>query len=227
MTSSTLPAEEYDRLVKLLTVHYAYPLPYPLAGAYFEEIFAASVNGQREPRKLLFDVLREQTGWSLKTHQARKSRGDSFEVVIQRCDILKDKSISLESPVEVLGEHILRHFNIFFNTSISRQEITDPRSAFLLRDRDQKNFIFFQKQYDVHTSDELTWRWANDDNRSIMGFMNDELVLRWYRSGTQLFGVYRIPLDAHEFQINWTRASLEDTINFFISQGIAQINKES
>ncbi len=42
LPSALLPAE-YDRLVKLLTLHYAYPLPYPLAGAYFEELFASAV----------------------------------------------------------------------------------------------------------------------------------------------------------------------------------------
>ncbi len=65
---ATLSSSEYDRLVKLLTLHYAYPLPYPLAGAYFEELFANAVGGRREERKLLFDVLRNGTGWSLKTH---------------------------------------------------------------------------------------------------------------------------------------------------------------
>jgi len=223
---STISDDEYDRLVKLLTLHYAYPLPYPLAGAYFEEIFAASVNGVREPRKLLFDVLRDQSGWSLKTHLASKKKGDTFEVVIQRCDILKDRNISLDNPVEVLGESILSHFNRFFNTSVDRQKVTDPRVAFLIRDRSQKNFTFFQKQYELYESDKITWRWANDNNRSIMGFVHDKLVLRWYRSGTQLFGVYQIPIDAHVFQINWQRASLDETINFFTSQGIARINKE-
>ena len=62
-----LPPTEYDRLIGLLTMHYSYPLSYPLAGAYFEHLFAAAVNGVRERRKLLFDVLRDGTGWSLKT----------------------------------------------------------------------------------------------------------------------------------------------------------------
>lgn len=60
-----------------------------------------------------------------------------------------------------------------------------------------------------------------------MGFVNDKLVLRWYRSGTQLFGVYQILLDAHEFEINWKRANLDETIKFFASQGIARIIKDS
>ena len=227
MTSATLLPDEYDRLVKLLTVHCAYPLPYPLAGAYFEELFAASVNGKREPRKLLFDVLRDRTGWSLKTHQAKRTKGDTFEVVIQRCDILKNKNISLESPVEILGEHILNHFNSFFNTSIQRQEITDHRAAFLIRDSNQKYFIFFQEKYEIYKSHEISWRWSNDNNRSIMGFIDSKLVLRWYRSGTQLFGVYEIPQDAHEFQIDWKRVSLDETIAFFTRQGIARINKDS
>lgn len=59
---ATLPPDEYARLVKLLAVHYAQPLPYPLSGAYFEELFAAAVGGRREEKKLLFDVLTRALG---------------------------------------------------------------------------------------------------------------------------------------------------------------------
>lgn len=112
-TSHTLPMDEYDRLAKLLTMHYAYPLPYPLAGAHFETLFAAA-GGQREERKLLFDVLRQKTGWSLKTLLTNR---DTFEVVIQRCDILRERAITLDSPVALLGERILSHFNEFCEVS--------------------------------------------------------------------------------------------------------------
>ncbi len=147
--ASTLPSLEYDRLVKLLAVHYAYPLPYPLAGTYFEELFASAVSGEREKRKLLFDVLRGRTGWSLKTAQQTKSRGDLFEVVIQRCNILKDqdRTITLDSPIEVLGERIVEHFNKFALNSYATQDVEDPRAGFLIRDNAEHSFIFFQRNY--------------------------------------------------------------------------------
>ncbi len=60
-----------------------------------------------------------------------------------------------------------------------------------------------------------------------MGFVNDRLVFRWYRSGTQLFGVYQIPLDTHSFHIDWKRANLDDMITFFMHQGVMRIEKDS
>ena len=224
---ATLSAPHYDRLVKLLALHYAYPLPYPLAGAYFEELFAAAVGGIREERKLLFDVLRGRTGWSLKTLLHTRAPGNLFEVVIQRCDILKDRALSLDSPTDLLGARILAHFNTFAQGSIDAQNIDDPRAGFLIRDRAERDFRFFQERSRLYTPGEVAWRWANTDRKSLIGFVDDRLVLRWYRSGTQLFGVYRIPLDAHSFQIDWTRANLDDLITFFTDQGVMRIAEDS
>lgn len=60
-----------------------------------------------------------------------------------------------------------------------------------------------------------------------MGYVGQTLVFRWYRSGTQLFGVYRIPSKAHRFQINWRRADLDETIAFFTRSGIVRVDPES
>jgi len=160
-----LPAHEYERLVKLLELHYALPLAYPLAGAIFEELFANAVGGQCEKKKLLFDVLRGATGWSLKTVQVARANvrpGATFEAVIQRCNILTDAAVSARSPAPVLGERILSHFNYFCERSSAAQNIIDPRVAFLVRDKAQRNFLFFQQRFRPYATDEVTWRWAND-----------------------------------------------------------------
>lgn len=213
---STLPAKQYKRLVELLALHYSYPLAYPLAGAYFEEVFAASVNGSREEEKNLFDVVRGGTGWSLKTLLWNTiSLGDPFELVLQRCDILKDRSLTLESPIGKLGAAILKRFNDFCEASALEQGVNDPRAGFLLRDRAEENFVFFQQRYRLYSPDEVSWQWANGERRSLMGRVGERLILRWYRSGTQLFGVYQIPEDSHQFQIKAGRADLAETIRFF------------
>jgi hypothetical protein len=59
-----------------------------------------------------------------------------------------------------------------------------------------------------------------------MGYAGDQLVLRWYRSGTQLFGVYRVPADAHDFALHVRRADLDATLAFFDDQGIVDIADE-
>lgn len=225
---STLLPTEYDRLTKLLAAHFAFPLPYPLAGAFFEELFASAVGGVREPRKLLFDVLRDSTGWSLKTLQwAKRGSGDSFELVLQRCDILRDPGLSLDSPVEVLGERIHARFHRFCMESYDRQHIDDPRAGFLVRDRAQTEFVFFQQRYRLYTAPELRWRWATPERNSLMGYAEDRLAFRWYRSGTQLFGVYTIPDHAHRFRLEWRRAGLDETMAFLANQGVVRLAVDS
>ena len=217
MSPSTVPSrlnpEEFSRLLELLKLHYSFPLPIPLSGKY-ELLFAKAVQGVQEQRKLLFDVYHQGVGWSLKTFQTASQQ---FEVVIQRCDILSDASVALDDPEDKLGLKILERFYTFADISATEQRVSDPRAGFLLRDKQEKNFVFFQQSYERHAPSDVKWRWANDDRKSMMGFVNGTLTFRWYRSGTQLFGVYRVPEDAHHFQIDVTRASLEDAVRFFSS----------
>ena len=214
---SQLAAPQSSRLVQLLSMHYSYPLPYPLSGSYFEELFATAIHGRREKRKLLFDVCQGSIGWSLKTLLWSNLEPEtSFEVVIQRCDILKDKALSIQSDVVTLGRRILQHFNRFGEESLHKQDIDDARCGFLLRNRAERDFVFFQQRYQFYSDGGVIWRWANSDQRSLLGFRDGKLVLRWYRSGTQLFGVYSIPGDANTFRLDWQRVDLDATLAFFL-----------
>jgi hypothetical protein len=225
---TNLTDDEYEMLAKLLAVHYAYPLQYPLAGGFFEELFAVATKAKRESRKLLFDVLRGNIGWSLKTlkvSRVKLSPGDSFEAVIQRCDILKDKDLSLTSPEPVLGLKILERFYGFCKKSLVAQSVADPRAGFLIRNSTEHDFVFFQQRYRLYAAEEVQWHWSNSDKNSLIGEVSGNRVLRWYRSGTQLFGIYRIPSDAYPFRIDWRKASLDKTIAFFTAEGIVQIEE--
>jgi hypothetical protein len=216
---------EHQHPVKqVLELHLAYPLPYPLAGAYFEEIFAYTVGGTREPRKLLFDVVKGTVGWSLKTLQWQDLKpGASFEVVIQRCDILKNASLTLAATeLAALGAAILSHFKTFADLSAQVQVVDDPRAGFLIRDL-ENNFVFFQSAYRAHPEEELTWEWGSERRNSLVGRLGSKIVLRWYRSGTQLFGVYTIPDDAHVFHIDCERASMTDTLEFLEERGLTHV----
>jgi hypothetical protein len=156
---SRLTETEIEYLLKLLRLHFAYPLAYPLSGAYFEELFSAAVHGMREKRKRLFDVLRNGTGWSLKTLQwPILAPETSFEVVIQRCDIFRNPGLSLDSPIVALGRQVLHQFNSFCEESAVAQGVSDPRAAFLLRERTGLHFSLFQRRYRLFSADEVEWR---------------------------------------------------------------------
>ena len=228
-------AEECEALAELLKLHHAYPLEYPLSGPAFEIIFARSVKGERETRKLLFDVLRGNIGWSLKTSQVvlnALNTGSSFEVVLQRCDILSNKSLSVQTPPSELGKHILAHFYRFYEDSIQKQKVEDPRTAFLLRAevKDQlkapapaeqeHKFVLFQEQFRLYSEQDVVWEWANDGGKSLIGRVNGRSALRWYRSGTQLFGVYYVPEDVCRVSIPNRRVTLNQMLSYLAELGI-------
>lgn len=205
-----LDNEAYNKFLNFIKLHYAYPLPFTLSGAYFEEIFALSVNGKRGTGKDLFDVTKQSTGWSLKTVQSdSKTERSYFEVVLKRSDILRDDSVrnSYETATpEELGRLILRDLQEFLDLSKEKQGVKDARIAFLLRNREETHFTLFQIPYQIPK--ELTWRRGTETSRkSIIGFDKDGKVLRWYRSGTQTFGVYKIPppSEAHSFRVTKNR----------------------
>ena len=156
-----------------------------------------------------------------------RSDAETFEVVLQRCDILKDRGLSLESPIEVLGERLLQHLNDFCLRSARDQKVSDCRDGFLIRSRNERDFIFFQQRHRLYHSSEVTWQWSNEMKRSMMGHLNGELILRWYRSGTQLFGVYHTPAKHSAFHIDWERAGLDEAIELFARAGKMRVDDAS
>jgi len=213
-----------ETLIKLLSVHYNFPLAYPLAGAYFEEMFAYASSGKRSDKKLLFDCVKGTTGWSLKTIIWPKFEiDDSFEVVLQRCDILRDRGLSMQSTEAKLGAAIEERWTGFVKQSMVDQGITDARNAFLVRDRRERRFALIDVPNRATELIGLRWMWANPEKRSLLGYKGDKLIYRWYRSGTQLFGVYPVPRDAVHFDLDWTRADLDEVIAYFLSKGLTKV----
>ena len=219
LATSCFTEEEVELLIKLLNVHYSYPMPCSLAGTIFEELFASAIKGRKADKKLLFDAYKDDIGWSLKTLQwVKRTTGSSFELVLQRCDILKDKSLNIDLPENVLGLRIIEHFSSFYFTSVKEQKIADPRSCFLLRNKEETSFTLFQQRYQLYSADQIEWKWSNPEKNSLIGTCNDKLVYRWYRSGTQLFGCYTVPNDAHIFDIRWQKLSIDDILEIISSK---------
>lgn len=206
-----LDNEAYSRFINYIKLHYAYPLPFDLSGAYFEEIFALSVNGKRGIGKDLFDVTRGTVGWSLKTTQwYPRANKRHFEIVLKRSDILRDdnlRGLYEEARPEELGSLIQKDLQDFLDLSKQKQGVEEARIAFLLRNRTETQFILFQVPYQIPQN--LRWERGNQSNRkSLIGFDGNRKVLRWYRSGTQTFGVYNVPdapSEAHWFEVSASR----------------------
>jgi len=96
--------------------------------------------------------------------------------------------------------------------SSEHQEIADPREAFLLRSKDNKEFAYFEHPLTVESPEEVEWNWTDERTRKgIQGLVEGVKRYRWYPSGAQLFGCFQIPDDEVErFEVEWNRITWDE-----------------
>ena len=179
----------------------------------------------REGRsKLLFDCVDSSVkrGWSLKSLQwSRLDVGTSFEFVIQRADIFKKAEelgfdeLTVNSPEQVLGRAVVRHWNEKLTKDAEVQGVADPRMAMLLKSRDRERFVYMEVAYPRLSAEEFEWRWSNPSKQGLQGWRKGTLKLRWYPNQKQLFECFPIPEDSYRFRVSWDRLALPAFIDLF------------
>lgn len=212
--------EQIDKLKQFINIHLSLPMKYELAGSNFETLFALMIGGKRETRKLLFDVIKDTTGWSLKTLQ---TNGNKFEIVLKRCNVINKDLAWQTSDAQIIGDAIIDNVNEFYSKSVLKQDVADKRLCILLASKDAKTYRIFQQKLAVYEKDDIEWRFSKQDKngnekpeiKSLMGYHEDKLVYRWYRSGTQLFGVYDVPIDIQSFSLDVRDISFESLVGIF------------
>jgi hypothetical protein len=213
--SSLLEPGALERVQKGIAVFLSLPFNPTVSGASWEGIFAHGVGGAvsgtggvpgGKGSKTLFDVVRGETGWSCKTllMPGHDPRGRELEFVIKRADVLRKYGLEMVDPYE-LADRIMSDRNDEYTKSADAQGVSDPRVGILLRDRAQRHFAYWEEDYGLFELDEYDWTWGSDQQISVVarhktdGFMK----FRWYRSGAQLFEVFKVPNDALLFDVEW------------------------
>lgn len=198
--------DELARIKHLVDIHFSLPILYDLSGGNFEFFFAEAIGGTRETRKLLFDVTKGDIGWSLKTLQ---NRSDSkFEVVLKRCHVINKKFLWQTIDAKIIGDAVIDNLMKFYKKSTSDQKVKTGRVGIMLVNKKLLRFRVFQIKMAIYPKNDIVWEFSKYDKngvekpeiKSIIGKVNGVVVYRWYRSGTQLFGVYDIPKEAIETQ---------------------------
>lgn len=189
------------------------PLPNPHAG---------------KRKKLLFDAVdtKTRTGWSLKAVQ-KSPDSSTFELVIQRADILKKKKalgfpkLTLKSSTEELGRAILAHWNRKIDDDMKKQGVNSPRVAVLLKSSDHRRYALLEQDLHKFAAQELTWSWTDETRTGLQARREDESVaLRWYPNQKQLFESFTLSAECYRFEIDPEPLSPGDFLRAVLGQPI-------
>ena len=157
-----------------------------------------------------------RVGWSLKAVQ-KSPVSSSFELVIQRADILKKRKalgfpkLTLKSSANDLGRAILAHWNKKINEDMKNQGVDRPRVAILLKSSDHRRYALLEQDLHKFTPSELIWSWTDETRTGLQARRKDNSVaLRWYPNQKQLFESFTLSAECYRFEVNPDPLSLDD-----------------
>ncbi|MFH7028647.1 MAG: hypothetical protein ACHBN1_25450 [Heteroscytonema crispum UTEX LB 1556] len=171
--------------------------------------------------KQLFDaVASDGRGWSLKTLVSRNfTVGSSFEFVIQRANIFQKaaqlgfpEGLNSSSDIANLGAALIRHWNEKHQRDCIAQNVTDPPIVILLKNRLRKRLAYVEFAYPILQEADYRWRWSREGGFGLQGWKDEQVHLKWYPSGTQLFQVFQMPENAYYFELEWQKATLSNFV---------------
>jgi hypothetical protein len=168
--------------------------------------------------KTLFDCVdaTNRIGWSLKSVQKNPS-ARAFELVIQRADVLKKRTL-LELPdlhvnslPELLGAAVLRHWNMKIEADMARQGVREARIAVLLKSTNHTRYAYLEQSLVRYTPEDLLWTWTDASQTGLQArrVADNSIVFRWYPNQKQLFENFNLPPEAFRFAVHPMREGVE------------------
>ncbi|MCI0477102.1 MAG: hypothetical protein L0Y55_12705, partial [Anaerolineales bacterium] len=162
-------------------------------------------------KKLLFDAVsaNDGIGWSLKAVQKTPIVGSTFEVVIQRADVMKKRvalgfpKLSLDSPTRTIGAAVLKHWQDKMRADSRFQKVTRPRIAILLKSRNHQQYALLEQDIARYSNDELSWSWTDKQHNGLQAKHSgtNSVVYRWYPNQKQLFEVFTLAEKSFRFEV--------------------------
>lgn len=173
-------------------------------------------------KKDLFDIVdkTKSVGWSLKALQWPIKPKCEFELVIQRADIIKKanslgfKKLNLNSPTNILGEALLRHWYEKINHDAEKQQVKMKRVCILLKSIDRKKYVYFEEDLMQYSPNNLRWEWTDKTKTGLKGIRKKDnfCVFKWYPNQTQFFERFILPSNINIFEIEPKRLKREDYV---------------
>lgn len=216
-----LSSDEQARLRQAVRAALGVPFIAGVEGYVWEAIFH-HVKGLTLPdphislrKKLLFDAVDDKTGvgWSLKAVQKTPTVGSTFEVVIQRADVMKKHAalgfpkLTPDSPPQTIGAAVLKHWQDKIHADSQSQKVTRPRIAILLKSRDHQQCALLEQDIAQYSAREISWSWTDKHHNGLQAKRKDtaSVVYRWYPNQKQLFEVFTLAEKSFRFKVTSTR----------------------
>jgi len=221
-----LSSAEQKRLKQSVSVALNIPFIAGVEGYIWESIFHY-IKGLQLPnphankrRKLLFDAVdeRRRIGWSLKAVQKSPDSDSSFEVVIQRADVIKKRrelgfpNLDLDSSPNEIGQAVITHWNNKIESDMGIQGVNKPRVAILLKSRNHQRYALLEQDLRRFDSNELKWSWTDEMRNGLQARHDKSIAFRWYPNQKQFFEVFTLSPDCYRFEINPDPFSPDDLI---------------
>jgi hypothetical protein len=217
----SLSSEERTRLTQAIHAALAVPFIAGVEGYVWEAVFHYV---KRLPlpdphsdlrKKLLFDAVsaNDGIGWSLKAVQKTPTVGSTFEVVIQRADVMKKRAalgfpkLTLASSPQTIGAAVLKHWQDKIHADSQSQKVTQPRIAILLKSRNHRQYALLEQDIAQYSNDELSWSWTDKQHNGLQAKRKgtNSVVYRWYPNQKQFFEVFTLAEDSFRFEVTSTR----------------------
>lgn len=176
--------------------------------------------------KKLFDVvdIKNKRGWSIKSLQWNFYKECEFELVIQRAAIYKKakdlgfENLDSNSDPNIIGDALIKHWNLKINNDAIAQNVTDKRIMVLLKTEDKKKFAIFEENIKQYSSEDLFWEWTNNLKNGLKGYRKKDkmCVYKWYPSQTQFFERFILPKNTQIINISPIRLSKAQTVDILL-----------
>jgi hypothetical protein len=229
-----LTKAEQERLVEAIQAAYAVPFIHDITDYIWEAVFAyAKGIPLVDPlinirRKLLYDVVDQSSkiGWSAKAIQKSLSLPTTFELVIQRADILKKGpllgfgDLGINSPPQLLGEALLHHWYQKVETDATIQDVKEKRVCILLKSYNRRRYVYFEENLARYNADNLQWQWTDSSRTGLQGIRKADgaMVFRWYPNQKQFFERFELTEDAFTFELEPLRLPADDMVGLLLSR---------
>lgn len=224
--------DESERLLNGIRAAYAIPMIDDISSFIWEAIFSYAkqipiVDPLHNTRKkLLYDIVdsERQIGWSAKALQVALNAPFEFELVIQRADIFKKADslgfppLSVDSPTQLLGQALLKHWQDKIVNDGIQQNIRQKRIAVLLKSRDRRSYILYEDELAIYDVNEIVWSWTDASKTGLQGKRTADnfTVYRWYPNQKQLFERFKIDENRPTFNLEPERVPLDEVVSLLV-----------
>jgi hypothetical protein len=233
-----LDAEQLSLLTKLLRVFFSLPYSTDLDGKDCETLLriVKRVGGEISKRKELFDMIKEGTGYSVKTLQKRigATTVDLQEQrlgAVEKIRRLKEKGKGTENEQ---GELLLSYMRTRIKTEMNRRNVHTAKSAILLKswDKARQDYVFRYWEEDLseyienlwtkHKAGQIEWiiqgaglhgRDRSNQHRTGRTPGRNVRLIRLHYKHNQIFTDHNIPIDADRIEFSAKQMTWEELSN--------------